>query len=138
LRFDRGEKESAFARAGQVGGLPAGAHDAGGGVGVGAEEEVAKFVGDGVTEDAREACTTNFVEVRGAVVEEVGVTADAVGGEVRDAHGELVQIQGVFGDSELKMEGEIGGFTLRRVYRAGGWEGAVQPADFEACVLENT
>jgi hypothetical protein len=77
------------------------------------------------------------VEALGAVVEEVGVTAGAVGGEVRDAQGELVQIEGVFGDSELKMEGEIGGFTLRGVYRAGGWEGAVQPAYFEACVSEN-
>jgi hypothetical protein len=35
------------------------------------------------------------------------------------------------------MEGEIGGFTLRGRYRAGGREGAVQPADFEASLLEN-
>ncbi|HEY6267438.1 MAG TPA: hypothetical protein VIX11_04010 [Candidatus Acidoferrum sp.] len=49
LGLESGEKKPALAGVGQVGGLPAGAHDAGGGVGVRAEEEMANLVGDSVT-----------------------------------------------------------------------------------------
>ena len=102
----------ALAGAGEVGGLPAGTHDAGGGVGIGAEEEMAEFVGDSVAQDGCHADMADFVDQAGAVVEEVGVAPGAVGGEVGDAHCELVQVEGVPGDAELKMPREISSGTF--------------------------
>jgi len=114
LGLETGEKEVALAGAGEVGGLPAGTHDAEGGVGIGAEEEMAEFVGDSMTEDGCHAdvAGTGFVDQLGAVVEEVGVASGAVGGDVGDAHSELVQVEGMLGDAELKMPREIGSGTF--------------------------
>jgi len=112
LGLESGEKEAALAGAGEVGGLPAGTHDAEGGVGVAAKEEMAEFVGDSVTEDGCHADMADFVDQAGAVVEEVGVAPGAVGGEVGDAHCELVQVEGVPGDAELKMPREISSGTF--------------------------
>jgi hypothetical protein len=112
--------------------LPAGAHDAGGGVGVGAEEEVAEFVGEAVTDDDSYVDLTGFMDLLGAIVEEVGVAAGTVGGEVRDAHGELVQIDRVAGDAELKVPGETSGAALGWIFRSYPRGRTVQPTDFEA------
>lgn len=101
-------------------------------MGVGAEEEVAEFVGEAVTEDDCYVDLTGFVDLLGAIVEEVGVAAGTVGGEVRDAHGELVQIEGVAGDAELKAPGETSGGALGWIFRSYLRERTVQPTDFEA------
>jgi len=106
-------------------------------VGVCAEEEMAEFVGDGVAEEGWQGHLSGFVEVRGTVIEEVGVTAGSVGGEIGDAHGELVQIEGVFGDAELKISGEVSGLALGRVLRACGRQRAVQPMDFHSGLAED-
>ena len=74
-----------MAGADEVGGLPTGAHEAGGGVGVGAEEEMANLVGEGMTEDACQIDMGGLVKMPSALVEEIGVATDTVGGEIRDA-----------------------------------------------------
>jgi len=79
LGLERGEKKGAFAGAGEVGGLPTGAHDAAGSVGVGAEKEMADLMGDSVTEDCRRANVTAFVRLHNPLVEQVGITPDPVG-----------------------------------------------------------
>jgi hypothetical protein len=137
LGFERGEKESALAGAHELGGLPAGAHEAGGGVGVVAEEEMAELVSDSVTEDGCHADLTDFVNQLGAVKEEVGVTSSAIFGEVGDAHGELVQIEGMLGDSELKMPREISGGAFGWVLLEELRGRTVQPAEFEAGLAED-
>jgi hypothetical protein len=98
---------------------------------------MAEFVGDGVTEESWQAHMSGFVEAHGTVIEEVGVTAGSVGGEIGDAHGELVQIEGVFGNAELKMLGEISGFALSRVLQTRGGERAVQPVDSHSGLAED-
>jgi len=93
---------------------------------------MADLVGDSVTEDGCHADVTGFVNQLGAVVEEVGVASGTVGREVGGAHSQLIQIEGMLGDSELKMPREIRGGAFGWVLLEELRGRTVQPTDFEA------
>ena len=103
-----------MAGADQVGGLPESAHEAGRGVGIGAQEEMADLVGQGMAEDARQIHVTYFVDALSGVVKEVGVAAGAVAGEVGNPQVRFIQIEGTPSDPNLKVCREISS-------RARGW-----------------
>ena len=119
----------------EVAGFPAGAHDAGGGVVVGFEEEVAEFVGGGVAEEFGEVPVGVLSEILDTVGVEAGEDAQA-GLDEGHAGGFGVLFVRAGGQLEHEATGAEGAGAFGLVERLAG-EFTFDPFHFKAGLLED-
>jgi len=134
-----GEEESVAGGRVEGGGVPAWLHEAGGGVGVGAEEEVADFVGDDEAEHVAVGELGVFAIGGEIVVIDVGVSAAA--GVVEKGLAENVRADGAGArkdaDGKLMRPGDDGAGRRGRGEVRGIGAAAVEPSQLDAGLSED-
>lgn len=129
------EDEPVVGEAAEVAGFPAGAHDAGGGVVVGFEQEMADFVGGGVAEEFGEVP----VGVAGEILHALGIEAGKeAGAGLDDGHAGGLGVLLVCAGGQLEHEAASaeGAGALGLVQGLAG-KFTFDPVQFDAGLLED-